>query len=292
MMFDRYITVDWSASNRPTLGKDSIWVCELLANGQPRTWNLSTRLVAEAHVRGLLIEAVGRGERVLVGFDFPYGYPAGFAAALGLSGRPWRAVWTFLVRNLVDDLRTNVNNRFEVASSINAALPLQVFWGRPFSMTHIPALSPKKDLVSYQVPGGPPWLEEWRFVERALRERGSRPQQVWKLLGAGSVGSQALTGIPVVSRLRDDPQLGDVSRVWPFEVSCPDLPVGSPAVIHAEIWPSLTSFVVAGGQMQDEAQVLKQAAEYRSKDRSGAMPRLFAAAQLPIAQEEGWILGV
>jgi hypothetical protein len=83
-----------------------------------------------------------------------------------------------------------------------------------------------------------------------------------------------------------------VSQVWPFEVAAPDVPAGSPAVIHAEIWPSLASFVVASGQVQDEAQVLAQAEVYRSKDRMGELARLFAAAQFPAAREEGWILGV
>jgi precorrin-8X/cobalt-precorrin-8 methylmutase len=290
-MFDRFVTVDWSASNTPKLGKDSIWVCDMPAIGSARAWNLPTRLAAEAHVRDLLVRAVGRDERVLVGFDFPYGYPVGFAAALGLPGTPWRAVWDFLASNVTDDRRTNANNRFDVASMINAALSRPVFWGRPPSMTHLSALSPKKDRVSYQSSGDPAGLEEWRLVERVLRGRGSHPQQVWKLLGAGSVGSQALTGIPVVARLRDDPKLRDVSQVWPFEVAAPDLPTGSPAIIHAEIWPRLASFAVASGQVQDEAQVLAQAEEYRSKDRSGELARLFAAAQFPTARDEGWILG-
>ena len=42
-------------------------------------------------------------------------------------------------------------------------------------------------------------------------------QPCWKLLGAGSVGGQALTGIPVVRALRDDPRWRDEARVWPFE---------------------------------------------------------------------------
>ena len=44
-----------------------------------------------------LRQFVAGGERVLVGFDFPYGYPAGFAAALDLTGPPWLAVWRYLV---------------------------------------------------------------------------------------------------------------------------------------------------------------------------------------------------
>jgi hypothetical protein len=292
-MFDRYITVDWSASNRPKGGKDSIWVCDAPAAGQPLTWNIRTRSAAEAHVRGLLVGAVGRNERVLVGFDFPYGFPAGFARALGLQGQPWRAIWHYLAANVMDDQpRPNNNNRFDVASRINAALPLQVFWGRPSSMGHLAALSAKRNLVAYQVPGGPQCLAEWRDIEQVLRRNGSHPHSVWKLLGVGSVGSQALTGIPVVSRLRHDPQLGQVSQVWPFEVAVPALPPGRPAIVHAEIWPSLAPVAVVPSQVKDEAQVIAQATAYRSQDRAGTLAALFGAAQLPTAREEGWILGV
>lgn len=85
-MFDRYIIVDWSASNSPKTGKDSIWICDLGEAGDPVSTNPSTRRQAEEQLRELLIKAADRGERVLIGFDFPYGYPRGFAAALGLEG--------------------------------------------------------------------------------------------------------------------------------------------------------------------------------------------------------------
>jgi len=39
MMFDRYITVDWSASSRPQSGRDSIWICVLDASDGPFTIN-------------------------------------------------------------------------------------------------------------------------------------------------------------------------------------------------------------------------------------------------------------
>ena len=83
-LFDRYIAVDWSANNSPKLGTDSIWAAAGAAGGdRVETVNLRTRRRAEDWLQGQLVDAAGRGERVLVGFDFPLGYPAGFAAALG-----------------------------------------------------------------------------------------------------------------------------------------------------------------------------------------------------------------
>src|SRR5215471_2645302 len=134
MIFDRYVIVDWSARNRPRVGKDSVWVCVLDADGRISAQNPPTRGKAELIIRDALRHFVAEGQRVLVGFDFPYGYPAGLAAALDLAGPPWRAVWQYLVAGVRDDGETNASNRFEVAARINASLQHQAFWaGHPRS---------------------------------------------------------------------------------------------------------------------------------------------------------------
>jgi hypothetical protein len=95
-----------------------------------------------------------------------------------------------------------------------------------------------------------------------------------------------------VSRLRRHPLLSAVSLVWPFEAAVPDLPAGRPAIVHGEIWPSLTSVQVAEGQVKVERQVIRIAEELREQDRVGVLPDLLAAGESPAAKEEGWILGV
>jgi hypothetical protein len=291
MIFDRYIIVDWSASNRPRVGKDSVWVCMLDAAGRIRTENPSTRGKAEAMIRGALRQFVAAGERVLAGFDFPYGYPAGLAAALGLTGPPWLATWRYLAAQVQDDGETNASNRFHVAARINACLDRQVFWGRPSSQP-FGDLSARRDRVGYRLEGENTGLAEWREVEAILRARGHHPHSVWKLFGNGSVGSQALTGIPVVSRLRHAPGLAAASAVWPFEVSAPALPAGHGAVIHAEIWPSLIDVPAVTGQVKDQTQVMCLARELRNRDRAGTLAGTFTAAPRRAGSEEGWILGV
>jgi hypothetical protein len=97
MIFDRYVIVDWSASSRPRVGKDSVWVCVLDADGRISAENPPTRRKAELIIHDALRHLVAEGQCVLVGFDFPYGYPAGLAALLGLAGPPWLAVWQYLV---------------------------------------------------------------------------------------------------------------------------------------------------------------------------------------------------
>ena len=133
-LFDAYLMVDWSAASVPAVGRDSIWLC--LA-GRSRDGlrlealeNLPTRAAARRRIGELCLAARERGRRLLAGFDFPFGYPAGTAAALGLSGTPWRATWNEIGRLLKDD-ETNRNNRFEVGAALNRRLGRDLFWGSP-----------------------------------------------------------------------------------------------------------------------------------------------------------------
>jgi hypothetical protein len=240
---------------------------------------------------------------VLVGCDFPYGYPCGLADALQIHGPSWRAVWRHLADAIEDDPLTNANNRFEVAAAINRRLGHHVFWGRPWNSPALERLSEDlsvgKSRCRFGANESP--LREYREVERVLcealrgRERRARPHSAWQLTGAGCVGGQALTGIPVLQRLLHDDLLAEVSAVWPFQIAVPDCAPGHPSVVHAEIWPSLFGGDARPGQVRDEAQVVRTAAELRGRDRTGSLADLFAAplAASPAARsEEGWILGV
>ena len=179
-MFDRYVMVDWSASSRLCTGTDSVWICIADADGAKNTANPPTRGAAEALLRHVLRNAVANDERVLVGFDFPYGYPCGFAEALGLSGAAWRGIWDRLSAEVADDPDTNENNRFAAAASLNAALEKELFWGRP-SALELAHLSPLRDRVVYRSDTSPDALPEWREVENVLRSRALYPQPAWKL---------------------------------------------------------------------------------------------------------------
>lgn len=199
----------------PRRGRDSIWVRSLGIDRNGRhdlVANPRTRTEARALVRQHLVAAVSRGERVLVGFDVAYGYPAGFAAALGLEGTPWRATWDLLAA-LVGDGDDYANDRFTVAAELNRRTGTEVFWGHPHGRV-VPDLSPRRDRVRH-APAPDGVVAEWRATEQRLRDRRLRSHQVWKLTGAGAVGSQALLNIPTLAALRDDPTLAAYSRVWP-----------------------------------------------------------------------------
>ena len=93
-LFDAYLAVDWSASAKKAPAKpsrDAVWVGERVVAQdhtpvfEPESY-FRTRHACLIHLRERLIEHRDAGRRVFIGFDFAYGYPAGFAAALGLHG--------------------------------------------------------------------------------------------------------------------------------------------------------------------------------------------------------------
>src|SRR5579864_1039182 len=295
-LFDTYVMVDWSAAAVPRLGTDSIWVAALRGrrHGETETLlleNLATRHDAHAVLRGFFIGALARGERVLAGFDFPFGYPSGLAARLGVEGPPWRAIWGEIAR-LLHDAPDNSNNRFEVAVELNrrltgAAYP---FWGCPAGAEG-PTLS-RRHHRRHSATEFP----EHRLVDQRMRG----PQPGWKLAGTGSAGSQALTGIPVLRALRDDGALRQRLRVWPFETGLA-VPRTSrhPHVLMTEIYPSMVPARRRGGEVKDKAQVRGLAQHFAALDGKGELAPLFAGdpsltkeEQRRVEQEEGWVLGV
>jgi hypothetical protein len=118
-LFDAYLMVDWCASARPKKKKDSVWYCLLTRRSDgptpPKCQNPVTRVKAIEEIGEILADCSERRVPTLVGFDFPYGYPSGFANALGLTEKPaWRAVWDAITVR-IEDREDNSNNRFEAS---------------------------------------------------------------------------------------------------------------------------------------------------------------------------------
>lgn len=285
-LFDGYLVVDWSARNVPATGHDSVWIAELAEEGPPALSNPRTRIEAAAELRSIVARRHDR--RVLLAIDVALGYPAGSAELFELSGTPWWAMWCELAALVTDDAR-NRNNRFEVAAELNrrAGMMPGPFWGCPPGRTsaHLGSTKPGQSTSP---------VAELRETERALRALGRRPKSVWQLLGAGSVGSQTLTALPLLHRLRTD--LGDRLHVWPFTTGLGAPDIGSGTVTVVETWPSL--FTAAGvpvGTVRDAHQVASTATALRDADVSGELAGWFTidgAADLrqAVEREEGWIL--
>ena len=85
-LFDGYVAVDWSANGKPKQGKDSIWIAIRGVSGTEESENPATRREAVGRIERLLEKATAARRRLLVGFDFPFGYPAGTARDADRSG--------------------------------------------------------------------------------------------------------------------------------------------------------------------------------------------------------------
>lgn len=268
--FDRIIVADWSAAGAPSPARpsaDAIWIGTAEAGGVSSAY-FRTRAAAEAHLAG---EIAGNRGRLLIGFDFPMGYPAGFAARLTGQATA-RAVWGWLAAHLQDG-PDNRNNRFQVADGINARFGGEgPFWGRPRGLA-LPHL-PERKTVDYQALG----IDERRQVERVV----PRAQPVWKLYTTGAAGSQGLVGQAMIHRLTQAPGVA----VWPFDT--PEAPV-----VLAEVYPSLLARAVAADSaaIKDAAQVRLLAQALWALSRAGRLAPLFATPGGAVTDDEGWILG-
>ena len=275
-MFDRVIVVDWSAANMPTSPTNranAVWIgCHDAEGGAE--WHHRTRATAEAQLVTLIDTVRAQGLRLLIGFDFAMGYPAGFAARLTGKAQA-RAVWAWL-DSAITDGPDNRNNRFEIAARINAGFPEGPgpFWSHPTGQLH-PGLPFRRAGIDYAALG----LAEARAAEAAAPGAKSP----WMLFNPGSVGSQSLLGLPLIHRLSKLPGVA----VWPF-----DAPDGQ--VVLAEVYPSLLAGPVAilanaEGLPADQAQVRLLALSLYRLSRAGRLAGLFETP--PEAEEEGWILG-
>ena len=257
--------------------------------------NPDTRLKAVQLITDLIGKLNKRGDRVLLGFDFSMGYPAGTAAALGLDTSdtpPWKAMQTLLSGKLRDK-PDNSNARFAIAAGMNYKISKGPFpfWGAP-KRDQVNTLSAKKgDFSSGKLP-------EYRICELHLKNTiKANPKSVWQLAYAGSVGSQSLTGIPHIKTILET---NSGARIWPFQTGLRELTeevLSGVTVLIAEIYPSALKVTPEAGEILDEAQVRTAAMYYSKLDGDSRLGRVFAPAKSldtgnihKIEGEEGWIL--
>ena len=309
-LFDAYIFVDWSAAQGPKPKKptaDAVWSAESVPElNHGKEMYHRTRRGGVEHVQAVLLEQIEKKRRVLVGFDFPYGYPAGFANALGLPTVPqsWWNIWTELATRM-EDTENNKNNRFTVASKLNMIAgkgKAGPFWGcPPKAKDEHEYLRPRSPGFPFSAAGGVR-IEKLRLAEKRL----PGTQEAWGLFGPGRVGGQALVGIPYIFGLRRHPKLVWASRAWPFETGFTPLPEEKkgPFILHAEIWPSVVNKRVQKllaekpNLIRDEAQVkamCQWAAELDRQNKLGAYfdrPKGLTDEEIQVCvEQEGWILG-
>ena len=290
--FDTHVVVDWSARNAPSPAapsKDAIWIGVQRVIGPEAPRYFRTRSEAVSWLADFLSAEAGAGRKVLAGFDFPFGYPAGVAQRICGSDRALD-LWDWFAGH-VSDGPDNVSNRFEVAEGINGLYDgTGPFWGRP-ETAPFPAIPVKQSERE-----GSDHPAEHRLCD--ARARGAKT--VWQLAYAGSVGSQVILGLPALAALRSDPRLAGRAAVWPFETGL-ELPAAQ--VVLAEVYPSLWQARAHREKAEDEpldsAQVRVTAAELAALDDQGLLAAAFSGPKdlapeqrEAVAREEAWILGL
>ena len=264
--FDSFAMVDWSGGNDtgPRPRRDAIWACVVRDRQADAPVYLRNRGLAEDWLAALVEEELAAGRRLCLGFDFPFGYPAGFGEWLVGSDDPLQ-LWDWFEACIEDAPRAN--NRFDVAGRINLRFGGRgPFWGNGLKRD-VDGLPRTKRGYANPFP-------ERRRVEHLAR--GSFT--CWQMSGAGSVGGQVMMGLPVLSRLRR--RFAGQVAVWPFEAL--DRPVAL-----VEIWPSLTVDTAPEQMIKDAWQVQQVALDLARR------PVADLKRQLDVmAPTEGWILGV
>ncbi len=292
-LFDTHVVVDWSARSTPSPArptKDAIWWAVARDGRVEAPEYVRTRHEAVVRLETMLAAEAAAGRRVLVGFDFPFGYPAGVAQRL--TGRTSAcALWDWVTAR-IEDGPDNGNNRYAVAEEINHCYPgVGPCWGRPATWDYPCVPTRARDRTCRKA--HPP--------ERRISDEHARgAKTLWQLAYAGSVGSQALLGLPALARLSRGPALAGRVSVWPLDAGLrlPDEPV-----VLAELYPSLLRTVVARlrapGEILDRAQVRVNALAYSCLDARAGLAPLFEGAPSLTAQErrvveneEAWVLGL
>lgn len=274
--FDTFAVVDWSAGRSRPLrpSKDAIWIgINRGGDAQPPLYCRS-RLDAEHCLHGLIAQEVTAGRRLLLTFDFPFGYPVGFARKV-VGDDSTLALWDWFETQISDDAAGR-NNRYEVAEALNQLFSGPgPFWGKSHR---------------HKWPGVPYRKEGIRFDQiaekRATDIVAKAASSCFQMAFPPTVGGQVMMGLPVLARLRRD----SGARAWPLEET------RGAQVVLAEIWPGLVEPAV-----RDAMQALGPGA---IRDREQVRLLANALAQLPPgrlasemaylppeAREEAWILG-
>ncbi len=252
---------------------------------------MRTRADALEYLAALISADLKDGRRVLAGFDFPFGYPAGVAQHLTGEASA-RALWRWMAKQ-IEDNPDNSNNRFEIAAAINRSFPgIGPFWGRPrqWDFPDIPIRETSRT------------CRHLHPAERRIADSHvTSAKTLWQLAYTGAVGSQVLLGLPALVRLLEDPLIRGQGSVWPFDtgLSAPQ----DCAMVLAEIYPALVMRAVgketSKDDIPDRVQVLTCAATFSELDRRGELEPLFHARtglnsgeSHQIVEEEGWILGL
>lgn len=273
--FDTILVADWSAARRAPAkpSKDAIWLGVTRQGVSQEPVYCRTRGEAEAWIADLITQERTAGRRLLATFDFPFGYPAGFARHVTGSDDPF-VLWDWFEAR-ISDAADGTNNRFDVAQTLNALFEGPgPFWGKS-DQTQWPGVPYRKEGITFDT------VAEKRACDSIAQASSSCFQMAFP----PTVGGQMMMGLPMLARLR---RLDGV-RVWPLE-DWADAPV-----VLAEIWPGLIEPAVKGALARQGTDAIRDREQVRllahalSRLPHADLHRVMADVP-PAAREEAWIL--
>ena len=250
-----------------------------------------TRHEALDRLARLIADEIDEGRRVMVGFDFPFGYPKGVAEHL--TGRAsGLSLWDWLAER-IEDAPDNANNRYDVAAAINAAYPgLGPFWGRPTSW-RFPTIPVRASERTQSRRCTRRSVASATYAPPAPRPFGNSPMPAQS-------ARRCYWACPCSSAWWQDPLVNGHAAIWPFETG---LRTPDAQAVIAEVYPggSLLRDEVRARRREDEildcAQVRVNAEAFARLDARGGLAPLFAGApcltpeeRRIVETEEGWIL--
>lgn len=275
-LFDTVLVADWSAGKRagPKPKKDAIWLGVTRDGVSQDPIYCRSRREAEREIVQLIEEETAAKRRLLCGFDFPFGYPKGFARHVTGSGDPF-ALWDWFEAH-IKDCDDGSNNRYEVAETLNRMFgQAGPFWGKPHEGKW-PDIPYRKAGITFDT------IAEKRACDRVAKASSS----CFQLAFPPTVGGQVMMGLPMLNRLR---RLDGV-HVWPFEM------VERSPVVLAEIWPGVIEASVRRSLAQEGGTAIRDRTQVRLlADALARLPASRLASHMtdvpPAAREEAWILG-
>jgi len=225
----RCVGVDWSGAADPRTAARAIWLA--VAEGGRLVALETGRGRSETSAR--LVELAAEEPDTVIGLDFCFSAPAWFLEARGM--RSAGALWRWAAR------QAERNPRFV------RELP-EPFWG--------PWVRPRPEAA------GP----ALRRTEQQLAIPGAHPSSFFKVTGPGSVGAQALLGMPELLALCDCGV-----TIWPFDA--PRLPVA------VEVFPRALARLLAPGATGRHGADFRTEVIARHPDAFGDLARVAAQNQ-------------
>ncbi len=275
-LFDTVLVADWSAGKRagPKPKKDAIWLGLTRGGVSQEPIYCRSRQEAEREIVQLIEAETAAGRRLLCAFDFPFGYPQGFARHVTGSDDPF-ALWDWFEAHIVDG-DDGSNNRYDVAETLNRMFEeAGPFWGKSHE-DKWPDVPYRKAGITFDT------VAEKRACDGVAKASSS----CFQLAFPPTVGGQVMMGLPMLNRLR---RLGGV-QVWPFEAA------DNSRVVLAEIWPGVIEASVKSSLAQEGPTAIRDRTQVRLlADALARLPASKLATHMadvpPVAREEAWILG-